>query len=45
MIRIATITTTPAMCHQAEIMFSPDVSRMFSRLIKAAADRNSAYRT
>src|SRR5262245_16693433 len=44
MIRIATITTTPAMCHHAEIMFSPDVRRMFSRLIRAAVDRKIAYR-
>src|SRR5688572_20154612 len=30
MIRMATMTTTPTMCHQAEIMFRPDVRRMFS---------------
>ena len=38
------MTTTPAMCHQAEIMFSPDVKLMFKKLIRAAAVRNSAYR-
>ena len=42
MIRIATITTTPTMCHQAEIMFRPEVRRMFSRLMRAAALRKSA---
>jgi hypothetical protein len=30
------------MCHHAEIMFSPDVSRMFRKLIRAAAVRKSA---
>ena len=42
MMRIPTITTTPTMCHHAEIMFSPDVRRMFSRLMTTAADRKIA---
>ena len=42
MIRIATITTTPTMCHHAEIMFSPDVIRMWNMLIRTAAVMKSA---
>ena len=31
------------MCHQAEIMFSPDVIRMLNMLMTTAASRNAAY--
>ncbi len=32
---------TPAMCHQAEIMFKPDVIRMSNTLIRTAASRKA----
>ena len=42
--RMPTTSTTPTMCHQAEIMFSPDVIRMLNMLMITAASRNAAYR-
>ena len=39
------MNATPIMCHQAEIMFSPDVIRMSSRLISTARIRQTAYIT
>jgi hypothetical protein len=42
MMSTPTMKTTPTMCHQAEIMFSPDVMRMFIMLMSAAAPRNTA---
>ena len=40
--RMPTTSTTPTMCHQAEIMFSPDVIRMLNMLMITAASRNAA---